>query len=182
MAAALTESRSDISDDHAGLYYEGSKDDGPSNTRARPYRGSPDSCEHLLFDVELTFRTAEGGELWERLNSRWSEIVEQSGRDFDEAAAFDELLADVDSLKDFSAGMSLSCAFRGGWSAPQRMAAIRSEAERRSRGRPTRPACFPGAKARGVDCCKLPSSILSVAGLPRQEYPFRCRALATLLP
>jgi len=66
-----------------------------------PFCNTTDSCDHLLLMVDLTFRHAEGGLLYDAFNARWSKIVETADDpDFDEREPFDELLQKVDSLAD----------------------------------------------------------------------------------
>lgn len=66
-----------------------------------PFCKTTDSCDHLLLMVDLTFRHAEGGLLYDAFNARWSKIVETADDpDFDEREPFDDLLQEVDSLAD----------------------------------------------------------------------------------
>jgi hypothetical protein len=51
--------------------------------------------------VDLTFRHAEGGLLYDAFNARWSKIVQTADDpDFDERGYFDEMLQEVYSLAD----------------------------------------------------------------------------------
>jgi hypothetical protein len=66
-----------------------------------PFCKTTDGCDHLLLMVDLTFRHAEGGLLYDAFNARWSKIVETADDpDFDERESFDDLLQEVDSLAD----------------------------------------------------------------------------------
>ena len=66
-----------------------------------PFCNTTDSCDHLLLMVDLTFRHAEGGLLYDAFNARWSKIIEiADDPDFDEREHFDDLLQEVDSLAD----------------------------------------------------------------------------------
>jgi hypothetical protein len=67
-----------------------------------PYCGSPDSCEHLLLTVDVTFRRADGGLLMKIFNSRWEQLFEthSEGMEKDERPFFAELIEEVDSLAD----------------------------------------------------------------------------------
>jgi hypothetical protein len=82
-----------------------------------PFCGSQDSCEHLLLLVDQTFRTAEGGAMFAAFNTRWSEICEAGGDDFDEREPFEQLLDEVDSLAeasqeyDFEGGPGMSSTY-----------------------------------------------------------------------
>jgi hypothetical protein len=63
--------------------------------------GNTASCVHLLLTVDLNFRHAEGGLLYDAFNARWSMIVETADDpDFDEREPFDDLLQEVDFLAD----------------------------------------------------------------------------------
>lgn len=73
-------------------------DDDYSIDNTCPFCGSEGDCDHLLLFVDKTFRTAEGGILYEAFNARLSTRFEDD--DFDEREAFDELLEEVDSLSD----------------------------------------------------------------------------------
>lgn len=66
-----------------------------------PFCKTTDSCDHLLLMVDLTFRHADGGLLYDAFNARWSKIIETADDpDFDEREPFDDLLQEVDSLAD----------------------------------------------------------------------------------
>jgi hypothetical protein len=67
-----------------------------------PFCASADGCEHLLLLVDLTFRTSDGGDLFEAFGDRWRTISDQENDDFDECETFNELLEEVDSLSDAS--------------------------------------------------------------------------------
>ena len=57
-----------------------------STDGACPYCNSEDSCEHLLLQVDLTFRDAVGGELYELFRKKWFSILEanEDSDNFDE--------------------------------------------------------------------------------------------------
>ncbi len=76
--------------------------DGADESENCPFCGSSNSCEHLLLFVDLTFRTAEGGRLYDAFARRWGSISGEEDDDFDEVEAFDDLLDEVDSLADAS--------------------------------------------------------------------------------
>jgi hypothetical protein len=78
------------------------EDDGGNRC---PYCDSTDDCEHLLLYVDTTFRTAEGGLLMYAFDERWAKIADEGNEDpdFNERAAFRDLLEEVDSLASFSA-------------------------------------------------------------------------------
>ena len=65
-----------------------------------PFCGSNDDCPHLLLYVDTTFRTAEGGILYESFNERWGDIQAAGEEDsnFDETSQFNDLLEVVDGL------------------------------------------------------------------------------------
>lgn len=69
-----------------------------ANERACPYCGRNDACEHQLLFVDYTFRTIEGGALWEAARDRWTAIEDQEDPNFDEGEAFEDLLEEVDRL------------------------------------------------------------------------------------
>ena len=51
---------------------------------ACPFCSSTGDCEHLLLLLDLTFRTAEGGDLLSAFRARWSKISDRAESDFDE--------------------------------------------------------------------------------------------------
>ena len=67
-----------------------------------PFCASADDCEHLLLVVDLTFRTSDGGDLFEAFDDRWRAISDHESDDFDEEERFNDLLEEVDSLSDVS--------------------------------------------------------------------------------
>ncbi len=73
-----------------------------------PYCGRTDGCEHLLLVVDVTFQTAEGGELMDDFERKWSEICERLDEEV-QSSDFQELLDKVDYLSD----MSLDIEFEG---------------------------------------------------------------------
>ena len=77
---------------------------------ACPFCSSTGDCEHLLLLLDLTFRTAEGGDLLSAFRARWSKISDRAESDFDERGIFDDQLEEVDSLAD----ASLEYVFEGG--------------------------------------------------------------------
>ena len=82
-------------------YEDGQEPDDENGEIHCPFCNTTDSCDHLLLMVDLTFRHAEGGLLYDAFNARWSKIVETADDpDFDEREPFDDLLQEVDSLAD----------------------------------------------------------------------------------
>ena len=80
---------------------DGQKPDDENGEVHCPFCNTTDSCDHLLLMVDLTFRHAEGGLLYDAFNARWSKIIETADDpDFDEREPFDDLLQEVDSLAD----------------------------------------------------------------------------------
>jgi len=77
---------------------------------ACPFCSSTGGCEHLLLLVDLTFRTAEGGDLLDAFRDRWSRISDRAEGYFDEAGVFEGQLREVESLAD----ASLEYVFEGG--------------------------------------------------------------------
>ena len=67
-----------------------------------PFCETTENCDHFLLTVDLTFRTAEGGPIYEIFNSKWSDIsADQPEREeFDERGAFDQLVEEIESLAD----------------------------------------------------------------------------------
>ena len=92
-------------------------DDDSSSAHKCPYCQKEDSCEHLLLLVNLTFRNAGNGPLFDKFEARWREIQHEYGDDFDESEFFDELLNDVSGLSDaenfwdFEGGPGQSCSY-----------------------------------------------------------------------
>ena len=80
----------------------GQESDEDENGEVRcPFCDTSDSCDHLLLMVDLTFRHAEGGLLYDAFNTRWSKIIETADDpDFNEREYFDDLLQEVNSLAD----------------------------------------------------------------------------------
>ena len=78
-------------------------DDSLDHQQSCPFCGTQDDCEHLALLVDRTHQTAEAGDLMDVFNSRWSDIVELAGDDFDERGAFTALLLEVNALVDASA-------------------------------------------------------------------------------
>lgn len=77
-------------------------EDGEASESECPYCGSANECEHVLLLLDRTFRSAEGGALYEVFNDKWSAIVDEgeSNPRFSERSAFDELREQVDALAD----------------------------------------------------------------------------------
>jgi len=83
---------------------ENADEDDTDGSPACPYCQSTVDCPHLLLLVDKTFRTAEGGLLYEAFNNRWSELSEThcDDPDFDERECFDELLEEIEDLASCS--------------------------------------------------------------------------------
>ena len=85
-----------------------------------PFCNSEDSCEHLLLQVDLTFRDAVGGVIYEAFREKWFSILDanEDNEDFDEGEAFERLLEDVACLADaencweFEGGPGQSCNYQ----------------------------------------------------------------------
>lgn len=77
------------------------EDDDDGELRC-PFCQSTENCDHFLLMVDRTFRTAEGGPIYDAFKSKWSDrTADQSeNEEFDEGAAFQELLEEVDCLAD----------------------------------------------------------------------------------
>jgi hypothetical protein len=77
-----------------------------------PYCNSTESCSHLLLSVDLTFREAGAGLLYEAFKTRWYEILEgeENNPSFDEREAFEELLEEVNSHADFEMTLGIDTA------------------------------------------------------------------------
>lgn len=88
---------------------EPDKDDIAEQTSC-PFCSSTGDCEHLLLLLDLTFRTAEGGDLLDAFRDRWSRISDRAEGDFDEAGVFEGQLREVELLAD----ASLEYVFEGG--------------------------------------------------------------------
>jgi len=73
-----------------------------STDGACPYCNSEDSCEHLLLKVDLTFKDAVSGELYDAFREKWFSILDSNSDNdnFDEREAFEKLLGDVACLAD----------------------------------------------------------------------------------
>ena len=67
-----------------------------------PYCSSLSQCDHLLLFVDLTFRHAEGGILFDLFNAIWSKVQFNGGDDFNETEEFEAILDVVDGLSHFS--------------------------------------------------------------------------------
>lgn len=67
-----------------------------------PFCSGTEYCDHLLVRVDVHFREAVEGPLWELFNRKWAERSESEvdNPDFDEREAFDELLEELNSLSD----------------------------------------------------------------------------------
>jgi len=66
-----------------------------------PYCGSDENCMHLMLVVDLTFRDAGGGALYEAFNRAWNKILNYyEDVDFDEKVEFDKLLEVVDNVSE----------------------------------------------------------------------------------
>ena len=85
-------------------------DESTTDENACPFCASTGGCEHLLLLVDLTFRTSDGGALFEAFGDRWGAISDREDNDFDEGVTFNDLLEEVDSLSDDS----LTYIFEGG--------------------------------------------------------------------
>lgn len=77
-------------------------DEAVPEERACPYCRSSDACEHQLLLVDYTFRTIEGGALYDAAKERWNAVEDQEDPNFDEGEAFDDLLEEVDRLANAS--------------------------------------------------------------------------------
>lgn len=87
------------------VYEEGDEpddDDADDSGDIRcPFCDTTDNCDHLLLMVDLTFRHAEGGVLYDSFNKRWSSILEEADDpDFEEHEPFNDLLESVSLLAD----------------------------------------------------------------------------------
>ena len=67
-----------------------------------PFCQATENCDHLLLVVDLTFRTAVGGLLFEAFDTKWSELsdAQSEDEDFDESSSFEELLQEIENLAD----------------------------------------------------------------------------------
>jgi len=70
---------------------------------ACPYCRSMDACAHLLLVVDITFRSAGGGVLYEAFEKRLVDSFE-NGPDDGGDIAFDELIEEVEGLADAEDG------------------------------------------------------------------------------
>jgi hypothetical protein len=88
------------------------EDEDEDEDASCPFCQATDTCDHLLLVVDLTFRTAGGGALFEAFDSKWSDLsADQSDdEDFDERGVFEELLEEVDRLADAQIESSQSSA------------------------------------------------------------------------
>ena len=77
-----------------------------------PFCQTTENCDHFLLIVDRTFRTAEGGPIYDTFNSKWSDrsANQPEDKEFDERDAFEELLEEVDCLADAQIGSSQSSA------------------------------------------------------------------------
>lgn len=82
---------------------ESTDDDGAIRC---PFCQKMQGCDHFLLIVDLTFRTAEGGPIYDAFNSKWSDrSADQSeNEEFNERDAFEELLEEVECLADAQVG------------------------------------------------------------------------------
>jgi hypothetical protein len=96
-----------------------------------PYCKSSEGCQHLLLCLDITFKQAEGGYLWEHFNDVWAKIFNENSEDsnFNENDAFNNLLeqvydlADESSSWDFEGGRpGLSSAYLNFWISSQNKA------------------------------------------------------------
>ena len=69
-------------------------------THRCPYCSSDQGCEHLLLLVDMTFRDAEGGPLFESFNTRWYGVQSEGLEDpkFLEGDAFDACIEEVETV------------------------------------------------------------------------------------
>ena len=66
-----------------------------------PYCGSDEKCKHLLLIVDLTFREAGSGVLYEEFTKAWNKITDNyEDTDFDESEEFNKLLEDVEDISE----------------------------------------------------------------------------------
>lgn len=67
-----------------------------------PFCQATENCDHLLLVVDLTFRNAGGGLLFEAFDTKWSNLsdAQSEDEDFDESGLFEELLEEVETLAD----------------------------------------------------------------------------------
>ena len=88
---------------------ESTDDDGEARC---PFCQATENCDHFLLIVDLTFRTAEGGPIYDTFNSKWSDRSADQSEDeeFNERDAFEELLEEVECLADEQIGSSQSSA------------------------------------------------------------------------
>lgn len=73
-----------------------------------PFCQKTENCDHFLLTVDRTFRTAEGGPIYDTFNSKWSDRFADQSEDeeLDEREAFEELLEEVECLADAQIGSS----------------------------------------------------------------------------
>jgi hypothetical protein len=99
------------------------KDPDDEGYFACPFCGTLEDCDHMLLIVDKTYRTAEGGKLYDAFNKRWMDLLAEANADedpdFDEGDLFEELLDEVravcdreiDGTVDGAPGMSSSYAY-----------------------------------------------------------------------
>ena len=77
-----------------------------------PFCQATENCDHRLLVVDITFRTANGGLLFEAFDNKWSDLSEAHSEDenFDESGTFEELLKEVEGLADAQIESSQSSA------------------------------------------------------------------------
>lgn len=84
------------------MSHEPADDTEESEESSCPFCSDTNSCEHHLLTADTTFRSAEGGELYEAFRKRWSAVREahEDNPKFNERQAFDDLLEEVNDLAD----------------------------------------------------------------------------------
>jgi hypothetical protein len=83
-------------------------DETTADENACPFCGCPyGDCEHVLLLVDITFSTANGGELLDAFDDRLRTIADQENDDFNERRTVNQLLEEVDSLSDASLGYTI---------------------------------------------------------------------------
>ena len=77
--------------------WDNEDDEDAKNSTGCPYCGAF-GCEHHLISIEQTFRYANGGPLARAFNSRWSDLAEAGGDDFDEYAPWLDLVEECEAF------------------------------------------------------------------------------------
>ena len=79
-------------------------DDEEPTESVCPYCAETDPCEHLLLVLDVTFRCAEGGELYDSFSSAWTSIYDlYPGGDVEEDTEMDALLEIIEGIADCEA-------------------------------------------------------------------------------